>query len=233
MSKLRVWLRPPLVTNPLDGYLVRDLIAMLARLMGRHRRKGSLPVTLPKDVVLAAAGLADLSKLSEVQASFYLVKNFIHGTRAQDEVLLDFDDLVFKEASAEAGQGSSCSGSMTSGLVVSHFSTKNNIETGRRSCIPVSSPAMWQCRRSMATAVCRSQGITVTMKAGGRGSEDMARRSLRRRTRSRRATSTLPTCSSATATARWSASRPLTALPSDTTCADLYAAEDRRPILKQ
>ena len=127
----RQWLKHalrdfPKVANPLETQAIREATANLEAQLGRAPVETRLPRALSKEELRALISSARVTPesagslaraIEEVTALLYATKNSVHGTRAHDEHLLNFGDVV---PVAAAGDG------CKSGCSFQHVASKGN-----------------------------------------------------------------------------------------------------------
>ena len=90
-------LRGTSILNPARHPRIEQIQKKMAQKLGRARRHS--PEVLQVAYVQAVFETIDLNNTEEVLTAAYEAKNIVSGTRAQDEFLLDWDDVAFHEAS--------------------------------------------------------------------------------------------------------------------------------------
>uniref|UniRef100_A0A7S4I6U0 Tyr recombinase domain-containing protein n=1 Tax=Prymnesium polylepis TaxID=72548 RepID=A0A7S4I6U0_9EUKA len=127
LSNIATWfdvvLQDTLIANPGRNYNVKKMKRSLAKLLGRARVHEADVVEDEDDGVLQAN--TNLDCAYETATLDYLTTNTVHGTRAADNLLLDWEDITVNgvgSASGEVGEGE------VRGVALKFQKTKNNTE---------------------------------------------------------------------------------------------------------
>ena len=127
LSNISTWfdevLKDTLVANPGRNFHVRKMKTSLAKLLGRARVHEAGLVEEEDDEVLQSK--TDLNSAYETGTLAYLTTNTAHGTRAADNLLLDWSDVAANGVGTSGGEPRE--GEMR-GLALKFQKTKNNTE---------------------------------------------------------------------------------------------------------
>ena len=106
LSNIATWfdvvLQDTLIANPGRNYNVRKMKRSLAKLLGRARVHEADVVEDEDDGVLQAN--TNLNCAYETATLDYLTTNTVHGTRAADILLLDWEDVTVNGVGAAGGE---------------------------------------------------------------------------------------------------------------------------------
>ena len=136
LSNIATWfdevLKDTLIANPGRNLNVKKMKKSLAKLLGRARLHEADVVEAEDDTVLQER--TNLNNTYETTTLSYITTNAVHGTRAADNLLLDWADVAANGVGAAAGAVRE--GEMR-GLALKFQKTKNNTEQRDRPAKPL------------------------------------------------------------------------------------------------